>query len=157
MTIQDKKSFGQFSSAITQRPTKLGPVKIILDNQEDMQGDVHTIDFDGSNIVIKQSGTYLVIAGLQVGKLAGTKPHWIDFWMRVNDEDVHDSNVRSVIKDPDLKDVIMTQVITYLKKDDILNVMMSVEVADEGIGIEAIRPVDEPVVPSIILTILQLQ
>jgi len=33
---------------------------------------------------------------------------------------------------------------------------MSVEVADEGLGIETIRPTGEPVIPSIILTIIQL-
>ncbi|NHI03559.1 hypothetical protein DYY67_1354 [Candidatus Nitrosotalea sp. TS] len=157
MPPQEQKAFGQFSSSITQRPTRLGPVKVILDNQEDTQGKEHTIDFDGADVKIKQAAMYLVIAGLQVGKIAGDKPRWLDFWLRVNNKDVHDSNVRAVIKDSDLKDVIITQTVTYLNKNDILNIMMSVEVADEGIGIEAICPVDEPVVPSIILTILQLQ
>lgn len=64
----EQRLFGQFSSSITQRPTKLGPVKIILDNQEDTQGRGHTMDFDNVGIKIKQTGMYLVIAGLQVGK-----------------------------------------------------------------------------------------
>jgi hypothetical protein len=37
-----------------------------------------------------------------------------------------------------------------------LSIMMSVEAADEGLGIEAIHPINEPQIPSIILTILQI-
>jgi len=34
--------------------------------------------------------------------------------------------------------------------------MMSVEAAGEGIGIEAIQPPGEPLIPSIILTMIQM-
>jgi hypothetical protein len=152
----EQKSFGQFSSSITQRPTKLGPVKIMLDNQEDTQGRGHTMDFDNVGIKIKQTGMYLIIAGMQVGKLVGDDPRWMDFWVRVNNKDLHDSNVRCVLKDPDLKDVVVNQIVTHMSSGDILNIMMSSEVADEGLGIEAIRPEGEPLIPSIILTVLQL-
>ena len=37
-----------------------------------------------------------------------------------------------------------------ISSGDILNLMMSVEVADEGLGLETIRPDGEPVIPSII-------
>ncbi len=156
MADSEQRSFGQFSSSITQRPTKLGPVKIMLDNQEDTQGRGHTMDFDSAGIKIKQTGMYLVIAGLQVGKLVGNDPRWMDFWVRVNNKDLHDSNVRCVLKDPDLKDVIVNQIVTHLSNGDVLNIMMSCEVADDGLGIEAIHPEGEPLIPSIILTALQL-
>jgi hypothetical protein len=35
--------------------------------------------------------------------------------------------------------------------------MMSVEIANEGSGIEVIQPANEPAIPSIILTVIQLQ
>jgi len=41
-------------------------------------------------------------------------------------------------------------------KGDTLNIMMSVEKEGEGLGIEAIQPPGEPLVPSIILTIMQM-
>jgi len=136
----------------------LQPLKIILDSQEDRSGEEHLIDFnEKGDVTIKQTGMYLVIAGLQVTKLVGNTARWIDFWIRINDVDVRNSNVRITLRDPNQKDVIMTQTVVRIKKDDKLNIMMAVEVADEGLGIEAIRPEREPLIPSIILTILQLQ
>lgn len=150
-------AFGQLSSSLTQRPTTLVPTKILLDNQEDMYGREHTIEFNKDEVRIKYSGMYFIIAGPQIGKLVGDKPRWIDFWLRVNNTDVLNSNIRACIKDSSHKDVIITQVVTHLNEGDRLNIMMSVEVVDEGLGIEAIKPAGEPLVPSIILTILQLQ
>ena len=153
----NNRAFGQLSSAQSQRPNTLKPVVVVLDTQEDTFGKEHTIDFVMGDVIIKQSGMYLIIAGLQVGKLSGDQPHWIDFWLRVNNVDVPNSNVRQYVSDPLDKDVIITQTVTRFNKGDSLNVMMSVEVQNEGLGIEAIQPVGEPLVPSIILTVLQLQ
>jgi hypothetical protein len=152
-----KKVFGQFSSSLSQRPTALGPVPIILDSQEETYGKEHQMDFNElGEVTLTASGTYLIIAGLQISKLAGDKPRWIDCWMRVNNVDLRNSNIRAVIQDHTQKDVIITQTISRLNKKDKLNIMMSVEVADEGMGIESIQPVGEPLIPSIILTVLQL-
>ncbi|HYL66533.1 MAG TPA: hypothetical protein VEU72_05220 [Nitrosopumilaceae archaeon] len=158
MSIPEQKAFGQFSSSITQRPLSLDPVKVILHSQEDTFGEKHPIEFnEKGDIIIKQSGMYLAIVGLQIGKIIGDKPRWIDFWLRLNGVDVRNSNVRAVISDPAVKDVIVNQSVVRLRKGDALNIMMSAEVADEGLGIESIRPEGEPLIPSIILTILQLQ
>src|SRR5439155_22239116 len=158
MTVSELKAFGQLSSSITQRPVVLDPVKIVLDSQEDTSGGEHPIDFnEKGDVTIKQTGMYLAIAGLQIAKLVGDKPRWIDFWIRVNNVDVRNSNVRATLKDPTQKDVIITQTVVHVNKGDKLNIMMSVETADEGLGIEAIRPKGEPLIPSIILTILQLE
>jgi hypothetical protein len=131
------RAFGQFSSRDTQRPESTDPIEIKLTEQEDMFGGEHTIDFVQGDIEIKQSGMYLIIAGPQIGKLSGDKPRWIDFWLRANNVDIPNSNIRAV-------------------KGDTLNIMMSTETADEGLGIEAIQPIGEPLVPSIILTIIQM-
>ena len=66
-----RKAFGQFSSNKTQRITTLKPVEVQLDAQADAGGGVHTIDFNKGDIIIKQSGMYLIIAGPQVGKVRG--------------------------------------------------------------------------------------
>ena len=157
MQSQNNKAFGQLSSAQNQRPHTLKPVKIILDTQEDTFGNDHTVTFNGGDVSVKQSGMYLIIAGPQIGKQSDDKPRWIDFWLRVNDVDVPNSNVRAIVKGAYEKDVVITQTVTYLKVGDTLNIMMSVETGEEGLGIEAIQPEGEPLVPSIILTILQLQ
>jgi len=156
LSIIKGRSFGQFSSCRTQRPDSTDPVEIELTDQEDMFGGEHTIDFVQGDIEIKQSGMYLVIAGPQIGKLSGDNARWVDFWLRVNNVDVPNSNIRAVFKDARQKDVIVLQVLTRLNDGDTLNIMMSTETADEGIGIEAIQPPGEPLIPSIILTIIQM-
>jgi len=40
---------------------------------------------------------------------------------------------------------------------DLINIMMSVEVPDEGLGIEAIHPTGEPLIPSIILSLHKIR
>jgi len=156
LTSLKDRALGQFSSSNTQRPESTDPVEIILTDQEDMFGGEHTIDFVQGDIEIKKSGMYLVIAGPQIGKLKGDDARWIDFWLRANNVDIPNSNIRAVVKDACQKDVIVLQVLTRLNAGDTLNVMMSTETADEGLGIEAIQPPGEPLIPSIILTIIQM-
>jgi len=150
------RAFGQFSSSKTQRPDSTDPIEIELTDQEDMFGGDHTIDFVQGDIEIKTSGMYFIVAGPQIGKTAGDKARWIDVWLRVNNVDVPNSNIRAVLKDQCQKDVIVLQVLTRLIKGDTLNIMMSVEATGEGIGIEAIQPPGEPLIPSIILTMIQM-
>ena len=158
MTVEGMigRAFGQFSSSTTQRPESTEPIEIVLTDQEDMFGGEHSINFVQGDVEIKKSGMYLIIAGPQIGKLSGDEARWIDFWLRVNNVDVPNSNVRAVVKDACQKDVIVLQTLTRLNDGDTLNIMMSTETSNEGIGIEAIQPPGEPLVPSIILTIIQM-
>ena len=150
------RSFGQFSSCTTQRPDSTDPVEIKLTDQEDMFGGEHTIDFVQGDIEIKKTGMYFIMGGPQVGKLSGDQSRWVDFWLRVNNVDLPNSNVRYTIKENHQKDVIILQVLTRLNEGDTVNLMMSVEKEGEGIGVEAIQPPGEPLVPAIILTIMQM-
>ncbi len=150
------RAFGQFSSCETQRPDSTEPVEIKISDQEDMFGGKHTIDFVQGDIEIKTTGMYLIMAAPQIGKTGGEEARWLDFWLRVNNVDVPNSNVRAVLKDQGQKDVIVLQVLTRLNEGDTLNIMMSVEKTGEGLGIEAIQPLGEPLVPSIILTMVQM-
>lgn len=154
--ISKTKAFGQFSSSRTQRPDTLEPVEVELDTQEDMFGGEHFIDFKKGEILIKKTGMYFVIAGPQMGRVEGKTTRWIDFWLRVNNVDVPNSNIRRTLIDNLVKDVSILQVLTHLNKGDTLNVMMSVEEIGEGVGIEAIEPIGEPLIPSMILTVIQL-
>lgn len=151
-----KKAFGQFSSSKSQRINVLFPVEIVLDAQEDVAHGVHSIDFERGDIIIKQSGMYLIIAAPQVGKIKGIRTRWIDFWLKINNIDLANSNVRRVLTDAQEKDVITLNVVTPLNRGDTINIMMAAETESEGIGIEAIEPEGEPAIPSIIVTIVQL-
>jgi hypothetical protein len=147
-----KKAFGQFSSNKTQRPNTLEPVKLELN----WLTLVQTIDFKKGDIVIKQRGIYLLIACPQIGKVSGNTPRWLDFWVRVNNIDVSNSNIRAVVTDPQEKTVVTLNVVLPLNSGDTLNIMMSTETMDEGLGVETITPIGEPIIPSIIVTIVQL-
>jgi len=147
-----RKAFGQFSSNKTQRPNTLKAAKLELN----WLTLVNMMDFNKGDIVIKQSGMYLLIAGPQIGKVRSTTPRWLDFWVRVNNADIPNSNIRAVLMDPQKKTVVPLNVVLPLKSGDILNIMMATETMDEGLGIEAIAPIGEPTIPSIIVTIVQL-
>jgi len=148
-----KKAFGQFSSNKTQRPITSEPVKLELNSVS----FVHFgIDFNKGDIVIKQRGIYLLIACPQIGKVSGTTPRWLDFWVRVNNIDVSNSNIRTVVMDPKEKTVVPLNVVLPLDNDDTLKIMMATETMGEGLGVEAIAPIGEPTIPSIILTMVQL-
>lgn len=152
----ETKAYGQFSSTLTQRPISSAPAKVVLDTHQDTSGDDIVIDFVKDGILMNKTAEFLIISGAQVSKLGGDKPRWIDFWIRVNDRDLANSNVRATIREHHMTDVVITQAVTRLKKGDTLNIMMAVEAPDEGVGIEAIKPPNEPLIPSLILTVLQL-
>ena len=148
----NRKAFGQFSSNKTQRPNTLKAAKLELN----WLTLVQMIDFNKGDIVIKQPGIYLLVACPQIGKVSGTTPRWLDFWVRVNNIDVSNSNIRAVVMDPREKTVVPLNVVLPLKSGDILNIMMATETMDEGLGVETIAPIGEPIIPSIIVTIVQL-
>ena len=132
------------------------PTEIEFDAQEDVLDATQSIDFDNGDIMIKKSGIYLIIAGPQIAKLRGEKNRWVDFWLRVNNVDLPNSNVRRVILDSQEKDVIPINAVCPLNRGDTLNIMMAAETEGEGMGIEAMQPDGEPTIPSIILTLVQL-
>ncbi len=66
------------------------------------------------------------------------------------------SNVRRVLTNKNVKDVLSLNVVTDLNRGDTLNIMMASETNDEGMGIEYIEPNGHPAIPSIIVTIVQL-
>ena len=151
-----RKAFGQFSSSKTQICNTLKPTEIEFDAQEDVLDATQSVDFDKGDIIIKKSGIYLLIAGPQIAKLRGSRNRWIDFWLRVNNVDLPNSNVRRVLTDSQEKDVIPINAVCPLNRGDTLNIMMAAETEGEGIGIEALQPDGEPTIPSVILTLVQL-
>lgn len=151
-----RKAFGQFSSNFSQTVDASEHLKIDLDSQEELQSGSHSIDFDRGDIKIKQSGMYMILAAPQVCRAKGSISRWIDFWIRINNRDLPNSTVRRAVGDFKQKDVVPLNAVTPLKSGDMINIMMTAEKDDEGIGIEFIEPDGEPGIPSIIVTIVQL-
>jgi hypothetical protein len=87
--------------------------------------------------VIKQPGIYLLIACPQIGKVSSTTPRRLDFWVRVNNIDVSNSNIRAVVTDPQEKTVVTLNVVLPLNSDD----TQYYETMDEGLGVDTITPI----------------
>jgi len=148
--------YAQISSTEDQRPTVTTPVLVELNQNDSISGIEHTAENPGT-IRISDSGIYVLIAAPQVGRISGTKARFVDFWLRKNGTDIQNSNVRVVIGENSSKDVIVNQTMMPFNSGDLLNIMMSVEVPDEGLGIEAIHPTGEPLIPSIIFSMHKIK
>jgi len=148
--------YAQISSTEDQRPTVTTPVQVTLNQNDSISGIEHSAEQPGT-IRIKDSGVYVLIAAPQVGRTSGKEDRFVDFWLRKNGTDIANSNVRVVVGNKESKDVIVNQTMMPFDAGDLINIMMSVEVPDEGLGIEAIHPTGEPLIPSIILSLHKIK
>lgn len=144
--------FAQISSDEDQRPNTTNPVVITMNQNDAISGIVHDAASSPEDIVVNTSGIYVLIAAPQIGRLSGSEPKYVDFWLRCNGKDIPNSNIRAMLQSSNNKDVLVNQTMMPFNKDDVINVMMSVEKTEEGLGIEAIRPKGEPIIPSIIFS-----
>ena len=152
MTIE----YAQIISTKDQRPSTTEPVKIEMDQNDHISGIEHSLG-SPADIQIVEPGVYVIIAAPQVGRTSGNGPTHVDFWLRKNNQDIPNSNVRrSIMNDKD-KDVVANQSMSAFKTGDIINVMMAVEKTGEGLGIEAIKSKDRPLIPSIIFSMHKIQ
>ncbi len=149
-------NYAQISSTEDQRPTVTTPVQVTLNQNDSISGVEHSAEQPGT-IRIQDSGIYVLIASPQVGRTSGKENRFVDFWLRKNGTDIANSNVRVVVGDKGSKDVIVNQTMMPFDVGDLINVMISVEVPDEGLGIEAIHPTGEPLIPSIIFSMHKIK
>jgi len=152
MTVE----FAQIISTLDQRPKTTDPVPVFMDQNDAISGIEHSSD-QPADIKIAESGTYVVIAAPQVGRVSGNGPGYVDFWLRKNNADIPNSNVRATVRADEDKDVIVNQTMLPFKAGDILNVMMAVSKTGEGLGVEAIKTEGRPLIPSIIFSMHKIK
>jgi hypothetical protein len=152
MTVE----FAQIISTLDQRPDTTDPVSVSMDQNDAISGIEHSSD-NPSDVRIAESGTYVVISAPQAGRLSGKKPGHIDFWLRKNNTDIPNSNVRASITTSEDKDVIVNQTMMTFNAGDVLNVMMAVSHVGDGLGVEAIRTEGRPLIPSIIFSMHKIK
>ena len=152
MTIE----YAQLISTRDQRPDTTDPVPVFMDQNDEISGIEHSIE-DPTNIRILESGVYVLIAAPQVGRISGNGPSHVDFWLRKNATDIPNSNIRCTITDDSDKDVIVNQTMSAFKAGDVVNVMMAIGKTGEGLGIEAIKSTDRPLIPSIIFSMHKIK
>ena len=152
------RDFAQISCDFDQRPKKAKtPTPISLNINDSIVGIQHYTSKENSIIKIKQSGLYFIIAAPQIGRKKGNVARYVDVWLRKNGEDIPNSNIRANLYHGTSKDVIINQSMITLFREDELQIMMSVETADEGLGLEAIKPKGEPTIPSIIVSMRMVE
>ncbi len=143
----------QASSTITQRikEDNVGQV-VIIDNVDGASGV--SLDASTGSFTVEQESDYLVVAAPQVGRQNPGDNANFRCWLRVNGENVPDSNVLLNLFHVDVKDVIISQGLVHLNAGDVIQVVMATDNAAAGVGAEAIQPTpDEPLVPAIIFSI----
>jgi len=143
----------QASSTITQRMKENNAGKVvIIDNVDGARGV--SLDASTGSFTVEQESDYLVVAAPQVGRQNPGDNANFRCWLRVNGENVPDSNVLLNLFHVDVKDVIISQGLVHLNAGDVIQVIMATDNAEAGVGAEAIQPTpDEPLVPAIIFSI----
>ena len=141
----------QASSTVTQCPG-MAPEVVQIDITDAANG----IAMADNKITVSEAGPYLVVAAPQVGREGAGPLGCFDLWLRVNGSDVANSNVQLCQDAGSMaKDVIVSQGIVPLAAGDVLEVMMSANNPEAEMCIEAIQPAGEPLVPSIIFSMIK--
>jgi hypothetical protein len=101
-------------------------------------------------------GLYFVMAAPQVGSAQQGPASNFRCWIRVNGEDVDNSNVlMSLRPNGETKDVIVSQGAIPLKAGDLVEVYAATDADTGQVMLEAIQPTpNEPLVPSIIFSMV---
>ena len=151
VSMANASQYLQASSTITQCPGKV-PEVVKMDITDAADG----LAIKNNKITVSEAGAYLIVAAPQVGREGGGPGGCFDLWLRVNGKDVANSNVQ-LCQDADsmAKDVIISQGIVPLKAGDVVEVMMSADNPKANLCIEAIQPAGEPLVPSIIFSMIK--
>jgi len=149
-------NYAQLSSTASQRPKDTEPLMVNMESNDALSGLVHSDKQDTSKIVVKTAGVYFIVAAAQVGKASGDDDAYVDIWLKQNGKDVDNSGCRQAIKDKSFTTVLVSQGIAECKAGDVFSVAISASTPGKGLGIVAIKPKGEPVIPSIIFSMYKI-
>ncbi len=150
-SMESADQYLQASSSITQCPGT-APEVVAMDITDAASG----LAMMENKITTAEAGPYLIVAAPQVGRAGGGPMGCFDLWLRVNGADVANSNVQLCQDEGSMaKDVIVSQGIVPFEAGDVVEVMMSASNPEANMCIEAIQPDGEPLVPSIIFSMLK--
>ena len=149
--VANASQYLQASSSVTQCPGT-APEVVAMDIVDAASG----ITLASNGITVGEAGPYLIVAAPQVGREGAGPYGCFDLWLRVNGADVANSNVQLCQDEGSrAKDVIISQGIVPLEAGDTLEVLMSANNPEASMCIEAIQPSGEPLVPSIIFSMIK--
>lgn len=148
--------YAQLSSAITQAPKDSMPMLVAMESNDALNGIVHSDKEKTTDVTVKTPGVYFIVAAAQVGKTTGETEEFVDLWIKQNGKDVDNSNTRQSIKDSKFTGVLVCQGIAECKAGDVFNVAVSASSPGKGLGVLAIKPKGEPVIPSVIFSMYKI-
>jgi hypothetical protein len=140
-------AYAQLSS--TESQTDAGAGKVITLNSVDA---AKNIENDKGTLTVKQGGFYFVVAAGQVGS-SGRGNGSVRLWLRQNGQDVANSNTEQTIN-PGTTAVLVCQGVGEVKAGDKLQLVQSS--SSSGVGMVVASPKGEPVVPSMIFSLLKV-
>lgn len=152
----ENATFAQLSSLQTQIPGT-GTQVVAMRNVDSL----NNIERDSDNkVIIKEAGTYVIIAAGQVGQVGSDKNvpftgGYVDLWLKKNDKAIPNTNTRQSVDGIQTTGVLVSQAILSLNPRDVISVGYSAN--KPTLGLIAIpATVDEPAIPSIIFSIYKL-
>ena len=149
--------YAQLSSEVTQDPTDAKPYIVEMQSNDALAGLDHSDKTNTGVLTVKTPGAYFMVAAVQVGKdQAGEPGDYLDIWIKQNGKDVDNSGCRQVIHDPKFTTVMVCQGVAECKAGDTFNVAIAASSPGKGIGIKAIKPAGEPVIPAIIFSMYKI-
>jgi hypothetical protein len=146
--IEVDRAYAQLSSGETQAGTAQG--KLVTLNQTDAAKGVEN---DKGTIKVKEAGLYFVVAAGQVGSTDGNGKGAVRLWLRQNGKDVDNSNTEQTVTGK-YTAVLVCQGVGEVKAGDKLQLFQSAQ--GTGAGMIASKPKGEPVVPSMIFSLVQV-
>lgn len=144
-------SYAQLSSIVDQVAANTGPNVVAMESTDAASG----VKNENGRVTIAEEGTYFVIAAAQVGGLdGGSVTGSVKLWVRLNGQDVPNTNTEQYIQSPEFTAVQVCQGVYYLKSGDVLEVVYSA--TKPGLGMIVRKPENEPFIPSIIFSIFKI-
>ncbi len=160
-TIFDDTIFAQLSSSVDQIPVSTNPEVITYNTQDDINRINHSTSVNPGEITIIVTGTYFVSPQPQVAKDSGGGKVDFDMFLQVNRNGTFlkepNSNIKLVIKDPDITDVIVSAFTIQLEAGEKIRMMQKTSATGVGMGLKNSDPIgDVPRTPSIIFTMYRI-
>lgn len=159
-------ALAQLSDSTNQVPGVTTPVDITFNTNDEIVGTAisHSETVNPEEITVNIDGIYSVVAQPQVGKTSGASKITFDMFIQKDTGsgfvDVPDSNVKLIIKDSDLTDVIILSVVLNLTAGDKIKVKQRVSDSSIGMGLQAtaaeVGPPTIPATPSIIFAVIRI-
>ncbi len=144
----DDSAYAQLSSSETQAGAAEGKA-ITLDSVDAAK----EVENNKGAVTVKKAGFYFVIAAAQVGAADGNGKGSSRLWLRQQGKDVDNSNTEQSITGK-YTAVLVCQGVGEVKAGDKLQLYHSA--TGSGVGLIASKPKGEPVVPSLIFSLLKV-